>query len=118
MPLTVAEYLREDGSAPYGRWVDDLPAQAAWKVAAARARLELGNTSAVRWIGVIGEYRIDWGPGYRIYLGKDGPDLVILLGGGTKRQQQADIEFAKALWAEYKTRKAASRSRGGIRLWR
>lgn len=106
MPLTVIEYVRVDGSVPYANWFDDLPAQAAAKVAIARARLEMGNTSAVKWIGTIGEYRIDWGPGYRIYFGKDGDDLVILLGGGTKRRQQADIERAKMLWTEYKTREA------------
>ena len=68
---------------------------------------ELGNTSRVKWIGTIGEYRIDWGPGYRIYLAKDGEALIILLGGGTKQRQQADIDRAKALSAEYKARKKA-----------
>lgn len=112
MPLTVTEYVQEDGAAPYAAWFDDLPTQAAAKVAIARARLEMGNTSAIKWIGVIGEYRIDWGRGYRIYLAKDGANLVILLGGGTKQRQRADIERAKALWSEYKARKAAaSRSR-------
>lgn len=109
MPLTVVEYVLEDGTAPYGSWFGDLPAQAAAKVATARARLELGNTSAVKWIGVIGEYRIDWGPGYRIYLGRDGDSLIVLLGGGTKQRQQADIERAKALWSEYKVRKEAAK---------
>jgi putative addiction module killer protein len=104
MALTVVEYVRGDGSKPFGVWFDDLSAQAAAKVATARARLEMGNTSAVKWIGAIGEYRIDWGPGYRIYLAKDCEELVILLGGGTKRRQQHDIERAKALWAEYKAR--------------
>jgi hypothetical protein len=61
MPLTVAEYVREDGAKPYQAWFDDLPAQAAAKASTARARLEMGNTSAVKWIGVIGEYRIDLG---------------------------------------------------------
>jgi putative addiction module killer protein len=64
--------------------------------------------TAVKWVGAIGEYRIDWGPGYRMYLGKDGESLVILLGGGTKQRQRADIERAKALWSEYKARKAAA----------
>jgi putative addiction module killer protein len=68
-------------------------------------RLETGNTSRVKWIGGIGEYRIDWGPGYRIYLAQDGDALVVLLGGGTKQRQQTDIERAKMLWAEYKARK-------------
>ena len=48
---------------------------------------------------------IDWGPGYRVYLGKDGDKLVILLGGGTKKRQQKDIDRAKELWLEYKKRK-------------
>ena len=111
MPLTVLEYVREDGSSPFAAWFSGIPVQAAAKVATARARLEMGNTSAVKWIGVIGEYRIDWGPGYRIYLGKDGEQVVILLGGGTKRHQQIDIRRAMALWSEYKARKAAASSR-------
>jgi putative addiction module killer protein len=61
----------------------------------------------VKWIGTIGEYRIDWGPGYRIYLARDGDALIILLGGGTKQRQQTDIERAKAMWAEYRARRAA-----------
>jgi putative addiction module killer protein len=108
MPLIVTEYVREDGSNPYRAWFDDLPAHAAAKIAVARARLEMGNTSAVKWIGIIGEYRIDWGPGYRIYLAKDSEHRVVLLGGGTKRRQQTDVERAKSLCAEYKARKAAA----------
>ncbi len=106
--LTVVEYIQEDESNPYRAWFDGLHAQAAAKVATAVLRLELGNVSRVKWIGTIGEYRIDWGPGYRIYLAKDGDALIILLGGGTKQRQQADIDQAKALWAEYKARKTAA----------
>ena len=107
--LTVVEYVREDVSNPYRAWFDGLHAQAAAKVATATLRLELGNVSRVKWIGTIGEYRIDWGPGYRIYLAKDGDRLIILLGGGAKKRQQTDIDRAKALWLEYKMRKAAAR---------
>jgi putative addiction module killer protein len=78
----------------------------------ATTRLRAGNTSSVKWIGGIGEYRIDWGPGYRIYLGRDGEALIVLLAGGTKRGQRADIDRARALWDEYKARKAAAKSRG------
>jgi putative addiction module killer protein len=109
--LTVVEYIREDGSNPYRAWFDSLHAQAAAKVVTAILRLETGSTSSVKWIGLIAECRIDWGPGYRIYLGQDGAALIVLLGGGTKKRQQADIEQAKALWAEYKVRKAAAQPR-------
>ena len=108
--LIVVEYLREEGSSPYREWFDDLSSQAAAKVATATLRLEMGNTSSVKWLGPIGEYRIDWGPGYRIYLAKDGDTLIVLLGGGTKRGQQTDIERAKALWANYKARRRAAKS--------
>lgn len=71
-------------------------------------RMELGNSSNVKWIGGgLGEYRINWGPGYRLYLTQDGDELIILFAGGTKKRQQADIDRADELLAEYKTRKAA-----------
>ena len=60
----------------------------------------------VKWFSGIGEYVIDWGPGYRIYLAKDGNALIVLFGGGTKRRQQADIDRAVVLHMEYKSRKA------------
>jgi len=110
MNVRVEEYIRQDGSSPYAEWFNTLDAQAAAKVVTAKLRMELGNTSNVKWFSGIGEYVIDWGPGYRIYLAKDGAALIVLFGGGTKRRQQADIERAKALHAEYKARKAAARS--------
>lgn len=73
----------------------------------------MGNTSRVKWIGTMGEYRIDWGPGYRIYLARDGKALIVLFGGGTKSRQQADIRRAEALFAEYNARKSAMRRRKG-----
>ena len=108
MKIRVEEYLREDESSPYRKWFDDLETNAAAKVATALVRLEMGNTSNVKWFDGIGEVRIDWGPGYRIYLAKDGETLVILFGGGTKKSQKRDIEKAKALHAEYKQRKKAA----------
>lgn len=108
MPLSIVEYVREDGFNPYRAWFDRLHAQAAAKVATATLRLEMGNLSSVKWIGTIGECRIDWGPGYRIYLAKDGDALIILLGGGTKKRQQVDVERAKSLWAEYRVRRGVA----------
>jgi putative addiction module killer protein len=107
MRIRIQEYIREDGSNPYKSWFDGLDPQGAAKVAVATLRLEMGNTSNVKWFEGIGEVKIDWGPGYRIYLAKDGETLIILFGGGTKRRQEADIEWAKELHAEYKARKAA-----------
>ena len=103
--MEVLEYIKEDGSNPYKKWFDSLNAQAAAKVTVAKARLELGNTSSIKWFDGIGEYRIDWGPGYRVYLVKDGKTLIILLGGGTKKRQRNDIKKAIELSKEYKSRK-------------
>ena len=103
--MRVHEYIRVDGTNPYKRWFDSLDAQAAAKIAVAKAKLELGNTSNIKWLEGIGEYKIDWGPGYRIYLALDGKSLIVLFGGGTKKKQQADIDMAKELLKEYKTRK-------------
>ncbi len=88
------------------QWFDGLDPVAAAKVAAAQVRLSQGNTSSVKWFSGLGEYVIDWGPGFRIYLTRDGERLIVLLGGGTKRGQQRDIDRAKELLAEYKARKA------------
>jgi putative addiction module killer protein len=100
--VRVQEYVRPDGSNPYKRWFESLDSQAAAKVAVAIYRLELGNTSSIKWFSGIGECKIDWGPGYRIYVAKVGSDLILLLGGGTKKSQQTDIDIAKQLLVEYK----------------
>ncbi len=74
-------------------------------------KMEQGNLSNVKWFSGIGEYRLDWGPGYRVYIGKDGERLIILLGGGTKKGQQKDIDRAARFWKEYKARKANQKKR-------
>ena len=104
--MRVEEYIRPDRSSPYRRWFDALNAHAAAKVAVATFRLSQGNTSSVKWFDGIGEYRIDWGPGYRIYLAQDGADLIILYGGATKKRQPQDIGNAKVSHAAYQARKA------------
>jgi putative addiction module killer protein len=79
---------------------------AAAKVATALYRMEQGNLSNVKSVGQgVAEYRIDFGPGYRIYIGQDGDVLIILLGGGTKKGQSTDIQLAQQRWREYKARK-------------
>ncbi len=103
--MDVQEYLEEDGSSPFQKWFDKLDLTAAAKIKTARLRLELGNTSSVKWFGGIGEYRVDWGPGYRIYLAQEGKQLILLLGGGTKKRQQSDIKQAMKRYQAYKKRK-------------
>ena len=104
------EYLDTDGRGVFGRWFADLDAAAAARVATALTRLERGNFSNVESVGEgVAEYKIDFGPGYRIYFGQDGGDLVILLAGGTKKRQSRDIAEAKLLWADYRRRRRMER---------
>jgi putative addiction module killer protein len=104
--IEVREYLAADGTSPYAKWFDNLNAQAAAKVATAVTRMAQGNLSNAKSIGAgVQEYRIDFGPGYRIYFGRDGDRLVILLGGGTKKRQQDNIRHAQALWSDYRGRR-------------
>ena len=107
--IDVREYLDPKGNSSYASWFDHLNPQAAAKVATALTRLANGNFSSVKGVGSgVFEYRIDFGPGYRIYFGKDGERLVIVLGGGTKKRQQHDIDAALANWQDYKRRKQES----------
>lgn len=103
----VEEYLDDQGDSPFATWFQDLDAVAAAKVTVALLRIERGATSNVKGVGEgVLEFRIDFGPGYRIYFGRDGERLVILLAGGSKRRQDEDIVAAKARWRRYKARKA------------
>ena len=76
----------------------------------ALARMETGNLSEVRGVGGgVLERRIHSGPGYRVYFGRDGDRLIVLLGGGTKARQQRDIRDARNFWREYRRRKGQER---------
>lgn len=102
----VLQFETSAGECPFADWVLGLEVRAQLKVRTAIARMEAGNRGDVKPLGQgVSERRIDYGPGYRIYFGQDGEQLVILLVGGTKKRQQRDIEEAKAFWADYKARK-------------
>lgn len=103
----IREYILEDGRSPFALWFHKLEARAAAKVAVAKIKMANGQFGNVKAVGEgVSEYRIDYGPGYRVYLGRDGAELVILLGGGDKTSQSEDIAEAKRLWKDYKHRKA------------
>lgn len=104
--VEIREYVDVAGRSPYREWVIKLDPATRARIIASVLRMELGNFSTAKSVGAgVSELRLDFGPGYRIYFGKDGDKLVILLGGGSKRRQQANIEEAHALWTEYKRRK-------------
>ncbi len=108
--IRVVEYLDLQGKSPFARWFEDLNAEAAAKVTTALYRLAQGNFSNVKGVGGgVFEYRIDFGPGYRIYFGKDGDTVVILLGGSTKKRQQLAITAAVDAWIVCKRRKSEQR---------
>ncbi|MGD0578530.1 MAG: type II toxin-antitoxin system RelE/ParE family toxin [Bryobacteraceae bacterium] len=104
--MEIREFLDSSGRSVFGRWFDGLNAVAAARVAVALTRLGLGNFSNVEGVGAgVYELKIDFGPGYRVYFGKDGERIVILLGGSAKKRQGAAIAAAQAAWADYRRRK-------------
>jgi putative addiction module killer protein len=111
MEMQIVEYTTADGASPFAEWFGKLDAPASAKVAVTLARMENGNLSNVKSVGLgVLEYRIDWGPGYRIYFGREGDQLIILLVGGTKQRQQQDITQASMHWQNYKKRKKENRN--------
>ena len=94
--IEVRESLDTEGNSSCAKWFDRLNVAAAVKVATAVHRMGQDNFSNVKGVGTgVFELRINVGPGYRIYFGKDGNQLVILLAGGTKKHQSAILQPRK-----------------------
>ena len=107
--IEIVEYVTLAGKRPFSAWFDRLDPRAAAKVKKAIDRMEEGNFGDVKPVGGgVSETRIAYGPGYRIYFGRDGQTLVVLLGGGTKARQSRDIMNAQSAWADYKQRKRST----------
>ncbi len=107
--LEIKEYIDTNGHNNFERWFNRLNTDAALKIRKYLARLENDNFSRVEGVGGgVFECKINFGPGYRVYFGKDGVKLIILLTGGAKKRQQDDIKQAKMLWQEYKKRRKES----------
>jgi putative addiction module killer protein len=104
--LDLRYFITSDGLSPFEDWFASLDGQAAAKITIALVKLGQGNLSNVKGVGEgVFEYKIDWAAGYRVYFGRDGQVLVILLNGGTKKRQTLDINNSKKFWQEYKRRK-------------
>ncbi|STX81276.1 Addiction module killer protein HI1419 [Legionella busanensis] len=103
MKIKIEQFITTEGINPFENWFNKLNAIAAAKVTTALYRMEMGNFSNVKSVGGgVFEFKIDFGPGYRIYFGQDGDELVILVGGSTKSQQDKAIKQAKLHWQAYK----------------
>jgi putative addiction module killer protein len=103
--IEIRQYVDAGGADGFERWFEKLDATTRARISVVLDRVARGNFSAAKGVGGIFELRLVFGPGSRIYFGKDGETVVILLTGGTKKRQSNDIEKAKALWQEYKQRK-------------
>jgi putative addiction module killer protein len=103
--IELQAYVDRVGRNPFERWFESLEPSTRARITVTLDRFSRGG-SAAKGVGAgVMELRMDFGPGYRIYFGKDGDTLVILLGGGTKKRQSLDIETAQQLWREFKQRK-------------
>lgn len=104
--IEIRQYVDRQGRNSFERWFENQDGTTRARISIALGRLEHGNFSSTKGVGEgVFESRLDFGPGYRVYFGREGESIVILLGGGTKKHQQADIERARELWHEYKQRK-------------
>jgi putative addiction module killer protein len=104
--IRIKQYLDQAGRSPFEKWFMELDNTAAAKITKSVYKLELGNFSNVEGVGNgVYEQKIDFGPGYRVYFGKDGNEIIILLCGGTKKRQSNDIAEAINFWQDYKKRK-------------
>ena len=102
MKLVVREYLTADARSPFREWLETLDAAVRARVQARVLRFELGNLGDCKAVGAgVWEARMVHGPGYRIYFGRHGRQVVLLLLGGDKRSQAADIRRARRLWIDF-----------------
>ena len=111
--ITVLHYLTAAGSCPFQEWIESVRDKAVRATVAARInRVRAGTLGDWKPVGDgVFELRVDRGPGYRVYFGRDGRTVVILLTGGEKRSQDSDIKKAKEHWRDYETRTKSTAGR-------
>jgi putative addiction module killer protein len=101
----VREYVRLDGASPFRLWLDTLQIGVQARIQARVARFEAGNQGDSKPVGDgVLEARFHFGPGYRLYFAIDGRTVIILLCGGDKGSQRADVRRAKEFWKDYQER--------------
>ena len=107
-PKELVAFRTEGGRVPFDEWLCDLSdARAAARILARLVRVRCGNLGDCKPLGDgVSELRVDYGPGYRVYLGQHGQTLVVLLCGGDKRAQENDIRLAKRYWHQFKEKKS------------
>ena len=102
MALTVREYVTADGKSPFRAWLNSFTVTVRARIQARILRFELGNLGDHKSVGSgVWEARVMFGPGYRLYFGKDGASIIVLLVGGDKGSQARDISRAQGFWADY-----------------
>jgi putative addiction module killer protein len=100
--FTIREYLTARGTSPFRLWLAGLDTPIRARIQARVLRIEAGNPGDHRAVGDgVREMRCDFGPGYRVYFAIAGSALVLLLLGGDKASQHADIRKARAYWVDY-----------------
>ena len=106
-PIVLLEYVSEEGRNPFREWLTGLrDREARARVRVRLNRVRLGNFGDSKSVGSgVSELRIPYGPGYRVYFGRDGSRIVLLLTGGSKKRQSRDVALAKAYWDDYLRRK-------------
>ena len=106
--IELLEYVTEEGTIPFRKWLDDLKdISARARVRVRLNRIRLGNFGDCKSVGEgVSELRVKHGPGYRVYFGRSGNTVVILLCGGDKKTQSKDIRTAQRYWADYQRRKS------------
>ena len=113
-PFELLHYQTVDGRIPYRQWLDTVTDAVAFAAILSRTdRLKRGLFGDCEPVGEsVWELRIDTGPGYRVYYARSGRRILLLLCGGDKRKQTADIKRAKEYWSDYEKR---TRAGGGSR---
>jgi putative addiction module killer protein len=110
--MDVREYLTAEGKNPYRQWLDTLDVTTRARIQARVLRFSTGNLGDHRSVGGgVCEARVMFGPGYRIYFGKDGQQLVLLLLGGDKSTQAANVAQAQASWKAYQEDKRRGKTK-------